>query len=226
MSRVTRVKLRFADWPEEDRNRWNEAFKAGDPFDACGPAAHLAERTREDLRYQYECFLGFLMARHPDVLARPMAERPTPQIIADYVGCRRQSCRETSIGTEVRMLRHALVLICPTNDWSWILAVAKRITAQASQRPERLHLVTSDRLFALGIELMDRAVADAVGMARPSKVQAFAYRDGLIIALLALIPLRRRTLAALRIGRHLVQVGDNWALDIPAEDTKTRRALD
>jgi integrase/recombinase XerD len=49
---------------------------------------------------------------------------------------------------------------------------------------------------------------------------------GLIIALLALIPLRRRTLAALRIGKHLVKSGDLWALDIPAEDIKTKRSLD
>jgi integrase/recombinase XerD len=48
----------------------------------------------------------------------------------------------------------------------------------------------------------------------------------LIIAFLALIPLRRRTLAALRIEKQLVKVGETWALDIPAEDTKTRRALD
>jgi hypothetical protein len=35
-----------------------------------------------------------------------------------------------------------------------------------------------------------------------------------------------RTLTALRIGQHLVKTGDSWALDIPAADTKTRRALD
>jgi integrase len=42
----------------------------------------------------------------------------------------------------------------------------------------------------------------------------------------ALIPLRSRTLSALRIGQHLAKNGDVWALDIPASDTKTRRALD
>ena len=92
--------------------------------------------------------------------------------------------------------------------------------------PERHHLVTSDRLYALGIELMDWAMADAFGFAEPSKAQAFAYRDGLIVALLALIPLRRRTVAALRIGKHVVKSGQFWALDIPAADIKTRRALD
>ena len=53
-----------------------------------------------------------------------------------------------------------------------------------------------------------------------------AFRDGLIIALLASVPLRRRTLAALRIGKHLTKSGDGWALDIPAGDVKNKRQLD
>jgi site-specific recombinase XerD len=46
-----------------------------------------------------------------------------------------------------------------------------------------------------------------------------------MIALLAAIPLRRRTLAALRIGHHLVRTGALWALDIPSELVKTKRPL-
>jgi integrase/recombinase XerD len=86
-------------------------------------------------------------------------------------------------------------------------------------------LVTSERLYALGIELMDNAVnaADAV---RVGTRHAIKYRDGLIISVLAVIPLRRGTLAALQIGRHLTKVADHWQLDIPGEDTKTRRPLD
>jgi integrase len=85
--------------------------------------------------------------------------------------------------------------------------------------------VTSEHLYALGIELMDQAVAeaDAKGI---TKAQAFKYRSGLSIALLALIPLRSQTLVALRIGKHVVKTGDLWALDIPASDTKTRRPLE
>ena len=73
---------------------------------------------------------------------------------------------------------------------------------------------------------MDGAAADASAAKRTRQAHVFQYRDGLIIALLALIPLRRRTLAALRIGRHLIKVGDLWELAIPAADTKTRRPLD
>jgi integrase/recombinase XerD len=112
--------------------------------------------------------------------------------------------------------------MCPGSDWSWLLPIAKRIAARAQPKPPRLHLVTSDQLYALGIELMDKADKSD----RIRKVDAFQYRDGLIIALLAVIPLRRRTLAALRIGDNVVKSGDLWALDIAAKDTKTRRALD
>ncbi len=226
MRRARQIQLHPEDWPEEDRKGWNAAFKAGDPFDECGPGAHLADRTRQDLSYQYGRLLKFLAAQHPYRLARPPAKRLDPKIIAQYVACRRQSCHETSVAIHLQKLRHALRLICPTSDWSWLLTIAKRIAAQATPRPARHHLVTSDRLYILGIDLMDEASASAADFDKPSKAQAFQYRDGLIIALLALIPLRRRTLAALRIGRHLVKVGENWALDIPAEDTKTRRALD
>ena len=73
---------------------------------------------------------------------------------------------------------------------------------------------------------MDRAVADANAAQRIDKAHAFQYRDGLLIALLALVPLRSRTLTALRVGQHLLKYGDLWGLDIPAADTKTRRALD
>src|SRR5262249_34283462 len=39
-------------------------------------------------------------------------------------------------------------------------------------------------------------------------------------------PLRRSTLAALRVGEHLLKSGDLWVLEIPAKDMKTRQSLD
>src|SRR5205807_4858455 len=102
----------------------------------------------------------------------------------------------------------------------------KRIASKAKPRPQKHHLVTSERLYTLGIELMDRATARAADAADVSKADAFDFRDGLMIALLALVPLRRRTLAALRIGQQLVKSGDQWALDIPPGDIKNQRALD
>jgi integrase len=73
---------------------------------------------------------------------------------------------------------------------------------------------------------MNRAIANGDAAKNMAMAHALDYRNGLIIALLALIPLRRRTVAALRVGKHLVKSGDLWALDIPAVDTKTKRPLE
>jgi integrase len=106
-----------------------------------------------------------------------------------------------------------------------LLTIAKRIATSARQKAPRHHLITSERLYTLGIELMDRAAA-ADGAGDFSQDRVRDYRDGLLIALLALIPLRRRTVISLRLGRHLIKTGLMWSLDIPAADTKNRRPLD
>jgi len=84
--------------------------------------------------------------------------------------------------------------------------------------------VTIATLYDLGIRLMDEAVV--CGRPPTSWRMQTGFRDGLAIALLALIPLRRRTLSALRIGKHLIKTGDLWSLEIPAADVKSRRPLD
>jgi integrase len=214
-----------AAWPEDDRKRWDAAFKTGiDLFDDRGPAVHLAERTRRQSQYAYGKFLAFLSARHHHLLARTPAERVSHKVIEEYVKWQPSSCGGITIANYLNHLQCTLRYICPTEDWSWLLKIAKRIAIQAKRKPEKHHLVTSETLYALGMELMNRAVANGKS-ARTRSVQT-RYRDGLIIALLALIPLRRRTLAALRIGKHLVRSGDLWVLDIPAEDIKTKRATE
>jgi hypothetical protein len=226
MARAPRIYLPFDGWPAEDQARWQAAFRTGDRFDQSGPGSHLAEATRRNLWISYARFLGFISTNRQHLLSLSPDERTDWLIVADYVAWRGRSCGYGMVAVELANLRGALRLICPGVDWCWLLALTKRIAAAAPRKARKYHLVTSDRLYVLGIELMDRAVAKAEAAKGISKEHAFEFRDGLVIALLALIPLRRRTLAALRIGKHLVKTGSLWALDIPAADTKTRRALE
>jgi hypothetical protein len=226
MVRAPTLQLPFASWPAEDRSRWDAAFEQGDRFDETSPGAHLAQSTRLVQRQSYARFLGFLSAKHPDRLTLTPEARIDQPMVAEYVAWRRRSRGDLAIDIDLHHLRGALVLICPQSDWPWLKAVIKRIAAARPRKAGKYHLVTSERLYALGVELMDRAVANADGAECTSKADALLYRDGLVIALLALLPMRRRTLVALRIGRHLVKSGDVWALDIPPADTKCRRAID
>ncbi len=78
-------------------------------------------------------------------------------------------------------------------------------------------------LFALGLDLM----AEAEAMPAGGEIEAaLAFRDGLMVALLATRPLRQRNLLAIEIGRHLLQVGEGWLLAFEDKETKTRRPLE
>jgi integrase/recombinase XerD len=227
MVRAPDIQLPYTVWPDEDRVRWDAANKSGiDPFDDNGPAAHLAEPSRRALQGSYGRVLGFLASKHSDLLASPPESRLDRNIIAEYVASRQPTCSESGIAIDLHHLRLALRFICPAVDWTWLAAITKRIAAKAKQKPQKHSLVTSERLYALGIDLMDHAVGRAEGSIGVTKADAFEYRDGLLIALLALVPLRRRTLTALRIGKQLVKSGKFWSLDIPEEDSKNKQLLE
>jgi integrase len=225
MAPIRKKHLPFSEWSAMDRALWNAAFEPGDDFDE-PPGNRLSKATIIGLRTAYARFLGFLASHDPQKLCLAPEYRPEQESIKIFVDHLRQSCRDTSIASLLHKLRLALMLICPGTDWSWLKAVAKRIEARATPRTLPNPELTSADLYEVGIRLMAMA-EDSEGSARvSSKAEALTYRDGLIIALLAVVPLRRRTLTALTIDQHLAKIGEHWLLDIPAADTKTHRALE
>jgi integrase/recombinase XerD len=226
MPRGSRIMLPFASWPTEDKNRWEAAFAAGDRFDGGGSGAHLAAATRKGYQESYGRFLGFLSAKHADLMACTPEARIDQSILAEYISWRGVSCSQGSMAIDLDHLRGALRLLCPRTDWSWLLKIIRKLAATAPRYSQKHHLVTSDRLFALGINLMDRAIADAEVDKCPLSSHALQYRDGLMISILAAIPLRSRSFAALRIGHHLKKTGELWELEIPATETKSQQPLE
>ena len=80
-------------------------------------------------------------------------------------------------------------------------------------------VITSVQLIDLGQQLMDESKPTPGTPIRMA--DAIRYRDGLMIALLGFIPpLRRKNLAALEIGRHLIREGDGWFVIVPRTETK------
>jgi integrase/recombinase XerD len=226
MPPIPKKHLRFVAWPEEDRARWLAAFEPSDVFDDARSGAHLAAATQVGLRTAYARYLGFLASNDAEKLHLPLPVKVDQQSIKAFVEHLRQSCRDTSVASTLHHLRMALGLLSPERDWSWLKTIANRIASSARPKPSRSGEVTSAQLFALGIQLMTGAENSALVAGRISKEDALTFRDGLIIALLAAVPLRKRTLAALTVNRHLIKIGDDWLLDIPALDTKTRRAME
>lgn len=227
MNRSSPLYLHRSAWPKKDEILWQSAYKSGtDLFEDCGPAAHHSLRTRLQLEYAYGKFLAFLAECHPHLLKRAPGKRVNRQIIAEYMRWQPRSCGGVTLAIYLYHLWLALRYTCPDDNWSWLLSFSNRVAGQAKRKPQKHHLVTSETLYAVGIDLMDRIITRTAAAKAISVTDAMHYRNGLIIAFLAIVAPRRRTLTALRIGKHLVQSGNIWMVDIPAEDVKTKRPLE
>lgn len=85
-------------------------------------------------------------------------------------------------------------------------------------------MITSVQLVDLGMVLMEES---KVSPEKPiSMADAICFRDGLMLALLAQIPLRPKNAAALEIGRDVINEDNNWSIVIRPENTKTGTDLD
>ena len=225
MKRKQRRYLPFSQWPEIDKSRWNVTFASAiDSFDQGGSAAYLSASTVRMLEYRYATFLYYLVQERRELLSRSPPVRITAQTVKEFIEFQPATCRSVTRALCAYHLWLAAQHLYPAQDWSWLLRISNRLKAQAKPKPERYHLVTSETLYKLGIKLMDEAVASG----KPLSTWRIrnAYRDGLIISLLATVPVRRRTLTALQLKKHLVRSGSRWWLDIPAEDVKNKRPLE
>jgi hypothetical protein len=116
------------------------------------------------------------------------------------------------------MLYKAARIMLPKLNLNWLKTIKARLFVTAPAQGARGPVITSVQLLELGQQLMDEITPSAKGRMRLA--DAVQYRDGLMIALLAFIPLRRKNVGALEIDRHLIREEDEWFVVVPAEETK------
>lgn len=208
-------------WPAPDLRAFEAAFRPGDLFDETGGAgAHLAEGSRNCIRMGYRRWLVFLHAAHPDGLLRPPADRIALERVRNYVARLSTEMRPSSVALTIQSLCYAARLIAGERDWRWLSAIKARLAARA--RPiERFDRLTPPcQTLDFGIELMDTALTLPMTSRKTRELQ---YRDGLILALLSLWPIRRRSLAALTVSGHIEIEDDGANLLLDPADTKSER---
>ena len=218
-----RKSLALADWPTADRSAWTAALRPGaEVFDDAGRAAGWALSTRNAVQYDCGRWLGFIAAEDPDALALDPGARASPDRIARFQRHLAKSVGSIGQHSTIRHLRDAMVAMVP--GWERIRADEAVANLERARRPRdrRPDVVMTGRLIALGHELMDATLARPVMTSK----DLLAYRDGLMIAMLAQRPLRRRNFVAIEVGRHLIRVGDGYHLVFDASDTKTGQPIE
>ncbi|MCG8014622.1 MAG: tyrosine-type recombinase/integrase [Candidatus Thiodiazotropha sp. 'RUGA'] len=217
--------LPFNQWPAADQACWQAATQDGGLFDARGKAAHWSSRTRREVKWIYGRWLNFIKQNKAAAWQLSPAERFTQQLMAAFS---QRLIGQISLGSVSSYLNH-LALACramsPGVDHQFILKIAAQIHRQSDGpvRDKRAKLHDVRVLFQLGCDLMDSVEGLGGSATLPDWLQ---FRDGLVIALLATRPLRRRTLSLIRLGQHLQHHNGTWYLLFTAEETKQRRPLE
>jgi integrase/recombinase XerD len=218
---VIRRSLPFDAWPEVDRTAWTEAIAQGDLFDGRGPAAHWAATTRYNVMAAYGRYLAFLAASEPAALAEGPAKRLTEDRLARYLTHLSETAGTMGRHMFLAKLRDAVRVMFPGNVPQHLSRLVARIESECLPRSKAARIVASTRLAALGTKLMEKTIG-----AQGVIAGAVAYRDGLMIALLAVRPLRLRTFSLIRVGTHLRQVGEEWRMVFAGPESKSGRPFE
>jgi integrase/recombinase XerD len=210
------------EWPEADRAAFRVAYDPSHLFDgAAGPGAHLAEGTRRMTKSSYRRWLGFLKANYPNELSMPPAERITPERVRAFIDHLSAQIGPSSVAMAGNRLYAAARLIAPTTDWAWLKSIKARLASRALPQDRFDRLVPPWQTLDFGIELMDAALTLPLGGHKQREIE---YRDGLLLAFCSLWPIRRRSLEALTVSRHLEFDDAGVNILLHPTDTKSRRA--
>jgi integrase/recombinase XerD len=213
----------FEAWPATDRRAWEAAMEKGDILEP-GGGADWAPHSRRKIASGYGRWMTWL-DRHglldPD--AAP-ATRITPERVRDYIEELRLVNSPYTVLARIQELYQAIRVMAPEQDSAWLRGIENLVRhAAVSIRNKRSRIMPAETLYGFGIELI--TATDNPDSGTPLE-QALRYRDGLMIALLAARPLRRRNFARIELGRHLVAEGDTYWIRFDGCETKTGEPID
>lgn len=211
--------LPFAQWPVTDQLMWLDLRQKGGPFDDCGALADIRETSARIYQSGYGRWLEWLRVNHSAALAEQPAARATLTRLEAWLG------DAAALSPTSRMMYYAgalrvLLAAFPDIDWSRHSRVTPHL-AQAAGRGDparkRGRILCSRVLLDAGLRLagpLAEAATTPLGRAK-------AQRDGAMVALLAIMPLRHRALTGLKIGLSLIISDTALTVVLPEELTKT-----
>jgi len=176
--------------------------------------------TLADYARHYGYFLDFLDRSGLLVRSAAAASQVTPGNVAAYIEeLRGRVCSVTVYGS-IYKLRRASQLLDPKRDFGWLTEIEKDLALVMRPRSKADRLVLSECLVECGLTLMAEAENSST---LSSLAKACQFRDGLMVAMLALHPIRLKNFSSLEIGRNLVRIGGSWWIALSAAETKENR---
>lgn len=206
-------------WPVADRTMWDDLRKTAGPLDEPGALAHLRQTTCKSLEQRYKRWIMWLTTADPDALAVPPAARatlPRLQLWLEDLAHTRPMTRLAFVDGVVRVLRAAK----PDQDWTMqrrLIKSLKRAAGNGDPSRKQGRIVSSAVLLKAGL-----SHAASTPTAVPNLLtRMLCQRDGTMIALLSVLPMRRRAFYELTLGQSVHVGPEDILISLSPEMTKT-----
>jgi integrase len=227
-----------AEWPEADRLAWEAVCRPGERLRRGGAAAHMKPATQRDLARHYGYFLDHLHRRGDCLSDGFAAELVTPEAVATYLAELQSRVASVTCHICISKLCRIARLLAPERDFAWLRTIESDLNLTKVPRSKYPRLVASSAIVEAGLTLFAEAelAAEApvpsacstnpprFGLGLKEIRRAVLARNGLMIALLAVCPIRLKNFAALTLGSSLCKVGETWWIVLESAATKSGRA--
>ena len=216
MSRLASLPL--INWPEADKAVWADLTAPGDALDQGGALSHLRATSQAGLIKRYGRWLEYLYQVHPETISERPAWRATPERVRDWCASLEHIApptRLTYVNGALQVLREAE----PENDWRLQCRLLKSLTREVRRwdSPRKI-----GRIFP-GPVLLE-AACDLAGptaaAANTPLNAALMRRNGTMIALFTLAPIRLRSFSELTLGRSVLVTQKQITLVLSGDMTK------
>lgn len=216
---------KLPDWPAVDRQRYEASLvPAREPLLCRDGRRPLSPSTLKTDRDGYGSWLNYLQQHGVLNASTTPEQRVSAARIKSYVQTLQAvGVSSKSIAMYLSGTYRTLKRLCPDTDWKWLCAMVEAVRAKATPIIDKHGLPHIGELFWYGIELLT-AVHETPKF--PAHTRAIAYRDGLMVALLACRPfMRLRNLHMLSFGTHLTKEHGRYRLGFLPYQRKGKKTI-
>jgi integrase len=173
--------------------------------------------SQADIANRYGLYLDYLQRAGQLEMTQGAASLVRPAHVAGFIAELQTRVRSVTVWNSIYKLRRAAELIAPGIDFAWLREIENEIALAMVPRSKTERLVLAERLVEAGVSL----IQEAEMFGKTPVARAVGVRNGLLIVLLALHPIRIKNFAALSIGETFINQNGRWWLLVPPKDTKT-----
>lgn len=200
-----RQTLRVDEWPEADQQAWKAACRPSVRLKKGGSGSHLALVSQEDIARRYGRYLGFLRRVGRLDLDAPTASQVTPKNVGAYITDFEGKIGSVTAWNCIYKLRRAAQLLSPQTDFSWLIEIEKDLECLQEPRSKLNRFVYTEELIKAGLTL----ILEGKTLIKARVKRARMIRNGLMLALLAANPIRRKNFSSLEIGSTFQKIEGN-----------------